>query len=87
MDAVYHHLAAHCGAVMMNVSLSKSETMGLDQKKTYGQKYLCVLFTSDGRMERQMERRIGALSAVMQMLLWSVVKKELTQKAEFWLLV
>jgi len=31
-------------------------------------KYLGVLFTSEGRMEREIDRRIGAASAVMRTL-------------------
>ena len=46
-------------------------------------KYLGVLFTSEGRMEREVDGRIGAASTV----LWAlhrpiVVKKELSQKAK-----
>ncbi|KAK0154376.1 putative uncharacterized transposon-derived protein F52C9.6 [Merluccius polli] len=47
-------------------------------------KYLGVLFTSDGRMEWEIDRRIGAASAVMRTLHGSVVvKRELSQKAKF----
>ena len=46
-------------------------------------KYLGVLFTSEGRMEREIDRRIGAASAVMRALHRSVVvKKELSRKAK-----
>jgi len=46
-------------------------------------KYLGVLFTSEGRMEREIDRRICAVSAVMRALHQSVVvKKELSQKAK-----
>ena len=42
-------------------------------------KYLGVLFTSEGRMEREIGRWIGAASAVMQTLHGSVVvKRELS---------
>ena len=45
-------------------------------------KYLGFLFTSEGRMEREFDRQIGAASAVMRALNLSiVVKKELSQKA------
>ena len=45
--------------------------------------YLGILFTSDGKLEREMDRWIGASSAVMRLLLWSVVvKKELNWKAK-----
>ena len=53
----------------------------LPQAKEF--KYLGVLFTSEGKMEREMDRRIGAASAVMRALYQSVVvKKELSQKAK-----
>ncbi|TWW73564.1 hypothetical protein D4764_15G0009580 [Takifugu flavidus] len=46
-------------------------------------KYLGILFTNEGRMEREIDRRIGAASAVMQALNRSVmVKKELSRKAK-----
>ena len=46
-------------------------------------KYLGVLFTSEGRMEREIDGRIGAASAVLRALRRSVVvKKELSQKAK-----
>ncbi|KAK0141183.1 Craniofacial development protein 2 [Merluccius polli] len=46
-------------------------------------KYVGVLFTSGGRMEREIDRRIGAASAVMRTLHRSVVvKRELSRKAK-----
>ncbi|KAK3550678.1 hypothetical protein QTP70_002404 [Hemibagrus guttatus] len=81
----------------MSVSTSKSEAMFLDRKKVActlqvgGEflpqveefKYLGVLFTSEGRMDREIDRQIGAVAAVMQSMYWSVVvKKELSQKAK-----
>ncbi len=45
-------------------------------------KYLGVLFTSEGRMEREIERQIGAASAVMRSMYRSVVEKELSCKAK-----
>ncbi|TWW59478.1 hypothetical protein D4764_06G0010080 [Takifugu flavidus] len=46
-------------------------------------KYLGILFTSEGRMEREINRRIGAASTVMRALNRSVVvKKELSRKAK-----
>ncbi|TWW62742.1 hypothetical protein D4764_04G0013890 [Takifugu flavidus] len=80
----------------MRISTCKSESMVLAQKKVecllrVGEevlpqveefKYLRILFTSEGRMEREINRRIGAASAVMQALNRSVVvKKELSRKA------
>ncbi|KAL1267733.1 hypothetical protein QQF64_033096 [Cirrhinus molitorella] len=44
-------------------------------------KYLGILFTSEGRMEREIDRRIGAAAAVMRLMYCSVVvKKELSLK-------
>ncbi|KAK3531414.1 hypothetical protein QTP70_019258 [Hemibagrus guttatus] len=65
---------AECEAAGMRISSSKSEAMVLDQKKVActlqvgGEflpqvvefKYLGVLFTSEGRMDREIDRRIGA---------------------------
>ena len=71
----------------MRISTSKSKSMVLNRKRVkctrrVGDeilpqveefKYLGVLFTSEGRMEREIVRWIGAASAVMQTLLRSVV--------------
>ncbi|KAI3363429.1 hypothetical protein L3Q82_011573, partial [Scortum barcoo] len=68
-----------CEAAGMRISTSKSEAMVLDQKRVAcplrvgGEilpqveefKYLGVLFTSEGKMEREIDRQIGAASAVM----------------------
>ncbi|KAK3546788.1 hypothetical protein QTP86_001940 [Hemibagrus guttatus] len=89
--------AAECEAAGMRVSTSKSEAMVLDRKKVActlqvgGEvlpqveefKYLGVLFTSEGRMDREIDRRIGAAAAVMRSMYRSVVvKKELSWKAK-----
>ncbi|MDF4367610.1 hypothetical protein P3387_26150, partial [Vibrio parahaemolyticus] len=81
----------------MRISTSKSEAMVLSRKRVdcplqvRGEvlpqveefKYLGILFTSEGRMEREIDRRIGAASAVMRALNRSVVvKRELSQKAK-----
>ncbi|KAK3528646.1 hypothetical protein QTP70_006351 [Hemibagrus guttatus] len=91
------HFAAECEAAGMRVSTSKSEVMVLDRKKVActlqvgGEvlpqveefKYLGVLFTSEGRMDREIDRRIGAAAAVMRSMYRSVVvKKELSRKAK-----
>ncbi|KAI3362523.1 hypothetical protein L3Q82_012816 [Scortum barcoo] len=80
----------------MRISTSKSEAMVLDRKRVVcplqvgGEvlpqveefKYLGVLFTSEGKMEREIDRRIGAASAVMRSVYRTVVvKKELSRKA------
>ncbi|KAK0154091.1 hypothetical protein N1851_003835 [Merluccius polli] len=47
------------------------------------EEYLGVLFTNEGRMEREIDRRIRAASAVMRTLHGSVVvKRELSRKAK-----
>uniref|UniRef100_A0AAV2JNG5 Reverse transcriptase domain-containing protein n=1 Tax=Knipowitschia caucasica TaxID=637954 RepID=A0AAV2JNG5_KNICA len=89
--------AAECKAAGMRISTSKSEAMVLDRKKVPcplqvgGEvlpqveefKYLGVLFTSEGRMEREIDRRIGAACAVMRSLYRTVVvKRELSRKAK-----
>ncbi|KAK3556168.1 hypothetical protein QTP70_005570 [Hemibagrus guttatus] len=89
--------AAECEAAGMRVSTSKSEAMVLDWKKVActlqvgGEvlpqveefKYLGVLFTSEGKMDREIDRRIGAAAAVMRSMYRSVVvKKELSRKAK-----
>nr|XP_054604743.1 uncharacterized protein LOC129165490 [Nothobranchius furzeri]XP_054604744.1 uncharacterized protein LOC129165490 [Nothobranchius furzeri]XP_054604745.1 uncharacterized protein LOC129165491 [Nothobranchius furzeri] len=80
----------------MRISTSKSETMVLDWKRVACQlriggevlpqveefKYLGVLFTSESRRDREIDRRIGSASAVMRALSRSVVvKRELSHKA------
>ncbi|KAK3547092.1 hypothetical protein QTP86_011400 [Hemibagrus guttatus] len=89
--------AAECEAAGVRVSTSKSEAMVLDRKKVActlqvgGEvlpqveefKYLGVLFTSEGRMDHEIDRWIGAEAAVMRSMYRSVVvKKELSQKAK-----
>ena len=82
---------AECEVAGMRISTSKSESMVLNQKRVEDEilpqveefKYLVVLFTSEGRMEREIDRRIGAASAVMRTLHGSVVvKRELSRKAK-----
>ncbi|KAK3575585.1 hypothetical protein QTP86_030518 [Hemibagrus guttatus] len=87
--------AAECEAAGMRVSIYKSEAMVLDRKKVactlqvggevlpHVFKYLGVLFTSEGRMDREIDRWIGAAAAVMRSMYRSVVvKKELSRKAK-----
>ncbi|KAI3376783.1 hypothetical protein L3Q82_000382 [Scortum barcoo] len=78
---VLEQFAAECEAAGMRISTSKSEAMVLDQKRVVCPlrvggvpqleefKYLGVLFTSEGKMEREIDRRIGAASAVMRSVL------------------
>ncbi|TWW67270.1 hypothetical protein D4764_02G0003110 [Takifugu flavidus] len=77
--------AAACEAAGMKINTSKFKAMVkeeiLPQVEEF--KYLGVLFTSEGRMEQEIDRRIGAASAVMRTLHRSVVvKRELSQKAK-----
>ncbi|KAK0138540.1 putative uncharacterized transposon-derived protein F52C9.6 [Merluccius polli] len=97
--------AAECEAAGMRISTSKSESMVLNRKRVectlrvgdeilpqveeLGVKYLGVLFTSEGRMEREINRRIGAASAVMRTLHGSVVSiyvPALTYGHELWVM-
>ncbi|KAK3558031.1 hypothetical protein QTP86_006407 [Hemibagrus guttatus] len=97
LQHVLRRFAAECEAAGMRVSTSKSEAMVLHRKKVActlqveGEvlpqvekfKYLGVLFTSEGRMDREIDRRIGAAAAVMRSMYRSVVvKKELSRKAK-----
>ncbi|TWW73543.1 hypothetical protein D4764_15G0009370 [Takifugu flavidus] len=89
--------ATECEVPGMKISTSKSDAMVLNRKKVECLlqvkeeilpqveefKYLGVLFRSEGRMEQEIDRRIGAASAVMRTLHQSVVvKRELSQKAK-----
>ncbi|KAK5928647.1 hypothetical protein CgunFtcFv8_013696 [Champsocephalus gunnari] len=72
--------ATECAAAGMRISTSKSEAMVLSRKpmdcplqvgheslpQVKEFKYLRVLFSSEGTMEREMGRRIGAAGAVLQ---------------------
>ncbi|KAI3376476.1 hypothetical protein L3Q82_016941 [Scortum barcoo] len=97
LQHVLERFAAECEAAGMRISTSKSEAMVLDRKRVVcplrvgGEvlpqveefKYLGVLFTSEGKMEREIDRRIGAASAVMRSVYRTVVvKKELSRKAK-----
>ncbi|KAI3354168.1 hypothetical protein L3Q82_018704, partial [Scortum barcoo] len=96
LQHVLERFAAECEAAGMRISTSKSEAMVLDRKRVAcplqvgGEvlpqveefKYLGVLFTSEGKIEREIDRRIGAASAVMRSVYRTVVvKKELSRKA------
>ncbi|KAI3371645.1 hypothetical protein L3Q82_024214 [Scortum barcoo] len=100
LQHVLERFAAECEAAGMRISTSKSEAMVLDRKRVAcplqvgGEvlpqveefKYLGVLFTSEGKIEREeIDRRIGAASAVMRGRCTGpivVVKKELSRKAK-----
>ncbi|KAI3374956.1 hypothetical protein L3Q82_021487 [Scortum barcoo] len=97
LQRVLERFAAECEAAGMRISTSKSEAMVLDRKRVAcplrvgGEvlpqveefKYLGVLFTSEGKMGREIDRRIGAASAVMRSVYRTVVvKKELSRKAK-----
>ncbi|KAI3359161.1 hypothetical protein L3Q82_002695 [Scortum barcoo] len=82
LQHVLERFAAECEAAGMRISTSKSEAMVLDRKRVAcplrvgGEvlpqveefKYLGVLFTSEGKMEREIDRRIGAASAVNKVM-------------------
>ncbi|TWW63998.1 hypothetical protein D4764_03G0010060 [Takifugu flavidus] len=67
--------AAACEAAGMKISTSKSEAMEEILPQVEEFKYLGILFTSEGRMEQEVDRRISAASAVMRTLHRSVVVK------------
>ncbi|KAK3506039.1 hypothetical protein QTP70_003193, partial [Hemibagrus guttatus] len=87
--SLVHIASSECEAAGMRVSTSKSEAMVLDRKKVAcilqvgwellpQVKDLWVLFTSEGRMDHEIDRWIGAAAAVMRSMYRSVVvKKEL----------
>ncbi|KAI3360386.1 hypothetical protein L3Q82_002298 [Scortum barcoo] len=99
LQHVLERFAAECEAAGMRISTSKSEAMVLDRKRVAcplrvgGEvlpqveefKYLGVLFTSEGKIEREIDRRIGAASAEVMRSVYRtvvVVKKELSRKAK-----
>ncbi|KAI3375382.1 hypothetical protein L3Q82_021871 [Scortum barcoo] len=100
LQHVLERFAAECEAAGMRISTSKSEAMVLDRKRVAcplqvgGEvlpqveefKYLGVLFTSEGKIEREIDRRIGAASvrsyAMRSVYRTVVVKKELSRKAK-----
>ena len=94
-----HQFAAECKEARMKISTSKSKAMVFNQKKVdcllqVGEeilprveefKYLWVLF-SEGKMEWEIDGQIGAASAVMRALHWSVVvNRELSLKAKLFI--
>ncbi|TWW71145.1 hypothetical protein D4764_17G0006280 [Takifugu flavidus] len=82
LQQMLERFVTECEAGGMRISTSRSESMVLARKKVecllrVGEeflpqveefKYLGILFTSEGRMEREIDRRIGAASAVMRVL-------------------
>ncbi|KAI3368113.1 hypothetical protein L3Q82_007840 [Scortum barcoo] len=90
LQHVLERFAAECEAAGMRISTSKSEAMHgsrpekgvacplqvggevLPQVEEF--KYLGVLFTSEGKIEREIDRRIGAASAVMRSVYRTVVQ-------------
>jgi len=91
------HFAAECEAAGMRFGTSKSEAMVLFQKPVnfslqVGSEclpqakefiYIGVLFTSEGMVEREINRWVGAAAAVKQALHRTVlVKRELGRKAK-----
>ncbi|KAI3354894.1 hypothetical protein L3Q82_004690 [Scortum barcoo] len=97
LQHVLERFAAECEAAGMRISTSKSWRPWFSTGKGWacplqvgGEvlpqveefKYLGVLFTSEGKIEREIDRRIGAASAVMRSVYRTVVvKKELSRKA------
>ncbi|KAI3377041.1 hypothetical protein L3Q82_000254 [Scortum barcoo] len=97
LQHVLERFAAECEAAGMRISTSKSEAMVLDRKRVAcplqvgGEvlpqveefKYLGVLFTSEGKIEREIDRDwIGAAQSHAVGVPDVVVKKELSRKAK-----
>ncbi|KAI3351275.1 hypothetical protein L3Q82_005828 [Scortum barcoo] len=95
LQHVLKQFAAECEVARMRISTSKSEAMVLEQKRKgwlafsglvvlpQVEECLGVLFTSEGKMEREIDRRIGAASTVMLSVCQTVVvKKELSRKTK-----
>ncbi|KAK0155246.1 Craniofacial development protein 2 [Merluccius polli] len=85
----FDHVPGEAGNIesewaMFRASIVKAADQSCGHKVVVEEfKYLGVLFTSEGRMEREIDRRIGAASAVMRTLHGSVVvKRELSRKAK-----
>ncbi|KAI3364954.1 hypothetical protein L3Q82_001118 [Scortum barcoo] len=95
LQHVLERFAAECEAAGMRISTSKSEAMVLSTGKgvvcplrVSGEvlpqveefKYLGVLFASEGKMEREIDRRIGAASGSYAVMVYRtvVVKKKLS---------
>lgn len=87
--------ATKCETTSPRISTAKSEPMVLSQKRMDGPlwvgddslsqmeelQYLGILLMSGERMEPEIDKWIGSVSAMMQILYWSVVvKRELNQK-------
>ncbi|KAI3370614.1 hypothetical protein L3Q82_007190 [Scortum barcoo] len=72
----WRRFAAKCEAAGMRISTSKSEAMVLDRKRKLEVeefKYLRVLFMSEGKMEHEIDRQIGAASTVMWLVYRTLV--------------
>ncbi|TWW67224.1 hypothetical protein D4764_02G0002650 [Takifugu flavidus] len=89
LQQILGRFATECEAAGMRLSTSKLESMVLARKReevlpqVEEFKYLRILFMSEGRMEREIDRRIGVASTAMRALNRSVVvKKELSRKAK-----
>lgn len=92
LQHTFDWFAAKYEAAGMRVNTSKSEAMVLCRKAVdcslelgseLPPKVIVILFTSEGKMEHEIDRWIGAASAVMQALYKTVmVKKELSRKAK-----
>jgi exonuclease III len=89
LQRALERFAAECGRVGMRVSTSKTEVMVLDRRKVDCSlhvsgtqlrqveefKYLGIMFTSDGRQEKELDRRINLASVVMREL-WRLAGNE-----------
>ena len=74
--------AGECEAAGIRINTSKSEAMVLRRKPVEEFGSVGFLYTSDGKMEREIDCRIGAAGAVLSSLYHSVMtKRELSHRA------
>ncbi|KAI3351087.1 hypothetical protein L3Q82_005653 [Scortum barcoo] len=93
LQHILGRFAAECEAAGMRISTSKYKAMVLDRKRVLRAlsgwvekvlpqveefKYLGVLFTSEGKMERDIDRRIVAMPSQLCGVRTVVVKKKLS---------
>ena len=71
-------------ALVLNWKKVKCSIRVGDESLPQAEEYLRILFTSHGRLEQEMDRRIGASSAVVRALFRSVVVKKEMSLSIYW---
>jgi hypothetical protein len=97
LQAALDRFAEECELASMKVNTAKTETMvisrnhsqctatvnGVTLRQVENFRYLGFTFSSDGTLDAEIDRRIGAASAVMRQLYRGVIsKRELSSKAK-----